>query len=273
VRSDQFSLCVTFFEALHGIRPFPGENLPALQTSMERGRVAVLDGGRAVPRWLDRVVRRGLAADPEARFRSVGDLVAALERGLARRRRTTMVTVVSGLVGLTAWSWAQSATVEQCTGAQAQLGQVWNDGRREVLHDAMLRTADPRIESVWVLAEVELDRYHGEWIAMYTEACEAVVRGEQPEALRDLKIACLDRAKLDLQAVLNVLSRPETDMLSESCFTFDSRPSASLMSMSRERAPTWGTCSPCKGNSIWPRPNSAKRWPHWSRPSVPTIVS
>jgi hypothetical protein len=72
-RSDQYAFCVTLWEALHGLRPDPGGD-------PSRGR-------RAVPRSVDRVVRRGLAMRPEDRWPSMDALLAALRRPRWYRRR------------------------------------------------------------------------------------------------------------------------------------------------------------------------------------------
>jgi serine/threonine protein kinase len=71
--SDQFSFCVTCWEALHGVRPW--------ETTTDadvRGHVPRDGRSRPVPALVHRVLRRGLAVDPRDRFESVGALVEAL---------------------------------------------------------------------------------------------------------------------------------------------------------------------------------------------------
>lgn len=76
-RVDQFSLCVTLWEAVYGERPFAGRTLGQLMSSVSEGRLREPEGGRA-PAWLRRVLERGLAADPKRRFESMAALVEAL---------------------------------------------------------------------------------------------------------------------------------------------------------------------------------------------------
>ncbi|MEZ4339010.1 MAG: protein kinase [Sandaracinaceae bacterium] len=78
-RTDQFAFCVTLFEALHGRRPFEAETPDALRARMSSPPAPIDDD---VPTWLDAVVRRGLAADPEARFATMGALLGAIRRRL-----------------------------------------------------------------------------------------------------------------------------------------------------------------------------------------------
>lgn len=76
-RSDIFSFCVLAFEALHGARPFSGASAEALREQILAGNItAALDEG--VPNRISAVLRRGLAADPRARWPSMDAMLDAL---------------------------------------------------------------------------------------------------------------------------------------------------------------------------------------------------
>ncbi len=79
-RSDQFSFCVSLYEAVYGERPFEGLTLLALVTSMARGRVRPAPEGREVPAELRAVLLRGLATEPEDRWPSMDQLLERLQR-------------------------------------------------------------------------------------------------------------------------------------------------------------------------------------------------
>jgi serine/threonine protein kinase len=79
--SDQFAFCVALWEALAGARPFRGATSDELRAAVERGP-ASLDLSK-LPRKLRKVLVRGLARDPAARWPSMEALLAAIAR--ARR--------------------------------------------------------------------------------------------------------------------------------------------------------------------------------------------
>jgi serine/threonine protein kinase len=84
-RSDQFSFCVSLFEALYGERPFFGKNVRMLRALMYHGVIReVPDRGR-VPGWLHAIIVRGLSFDPAARWPSMEALLAALVQGARPR--------------------------------------------------------------------------------------------------------------------------------------------------------------------------------------------
>jgi hypothetical protein len=84
-RTDQFSFCVALYQALFGEHPFLGDGEGAvgrLKEDVIAGRIRPAPSRTAVPSWVRRVLVRGLAATPEARWPSMTELVAELERGL-----------------------------------------------------------------------------------------------------------------------------------------------------------------------------------------------
>jgi formylglycine-generating enzyme required for sulfatase activity len=84
-RSDVFSCGAMLYEMLAGRRPFHGDSVTELLSSILRDDPPPLAGVRpGVPPDLDAVVMRCLARDKEARYASGGELVDALVRCQAR---------------------------------------------------------------------------------------------------------------------------------------------------------------------------------------------
>ena len=100
--SDQFSFCVSLWEALHGVRPWDS-NLP--EYVGERPPKRPRSG--PAPASLDRVLLRGLAVDPRQRFENMSALVDALidvstetDRWRARWRSISIALASVALAGM-----------------------------------------------------------------------------------------------------------------------------------------------------------------------------
>jgi tetratricopeptide (TPR) repeat protein len=103
-RSDQWSFCASLYEALYHERPFAGDAIGALTLALMREEIRPAPRRSNVPRRLRRVLLRGLAKDPTARWPSMDALLAALSAiDGARRIRGTLAVggvLVAGLVSL-----------------------------------------------------------------------------------------------------------------------------------------------------------------------------
>jgi serine/threonine protein kinase len=85
-RSDQWSFCVTLYIALYGRHPFAGEGLLALVLNVCDGKLHPPPPGSPVPVGVFVALTRGLEVDPEDRWPTMIDLLAALDRGSGRAR-------------------------------------------------------------------------------------------------------------------------------------------------------------------------------------------
>jgi predicted Ser/Thr protein kinase len=81
-RSDQFSFCVSLYEAIYGERPFRGDSVAATTGGLLRRP----PNGIRVPSRLRRLLLRGLSVEPQGRWPSMDVLLLELE-GLVPRRR------------------------------------------------------------------------------------------------------------------------------------------------------------------------------------------
>jgi eukaryotic-like serine/threonine-protein kinase len=195
-RSDQFSFCVTAFEALHGQRPFAARNLLGLVEEIRARRVVKVSGHAAIRRTL----LRGLDPDPAQRFPSMEALLDALERQRQGRRRLWRAAAAVATLLLVGMGAVEAMGPSRlCRGAADKWNGVWDAPKVET---AFMATGVPYASDAWRGVALLVDRYRQRWIAQHTEACEATrLRGEQSEAVMTLRMECLDDRLRDARAL------------------------------------------------------------------------
>ena len=208
-RTDQFNYCVSLYEILYGERPFAGTTVGELAREVTQGRVRPAPKDSKVPAWLRKVILRGLKADPADRYPSMTDLLEELGRDPAATRRRLagaaglLVLLAAVAVGVSVYH--QRGT-RICSGAERKLAGVWDEGRRDAVRKAFLATNKPYAEATWRGVAAALDTHTRAWVAMHEEACTATrVRGEQSEALLDLRVRCLSQSLAEVKALVDVL--------------------------------------------------------------------
>lgn len=214
-RADQFSFCVSLYEALYGVRPFDSFYLEDLLRDSQEGRFAAGAKGHNVPTWLRGAIARGLAARPEARYASMEELLAALGRDPAPRRRRALwigATLGFGLLGAIG-IYRGSAGPSACRDPGAALAGVWDAPRKAALRSAFLATGRPHAAFTAGTVERALDAWAAEWTAMRADACKATGSGEQSVEAFDLRMACLGRQLDELRARVELFSHADAEVV------------------------------------------------------------
>ena len=217
-RSDQFSFCVTLYEALYGVRPFDAQSVPGLLEAARCGTLRRPKAGRTAPSWLRRVVVRGLSSEPEDRWPDMAALLNALER--FRRRSLARRVAVAALGGTLVGAVVMAVSTPEesaCVRSGERMQGVWNRGRKSTVSAAFADIDVPYASDAWRSAANAIDDYAQAWVVMRRSACEATFeRGEQSEALFDTRMQCLDRRLEEVDALLTAFETPDEETVARS---------------------------------------------------------
>ncbi len=193
--SDQFSFFTALHEGLYGVRPFAGNTLGDLLLSVHAGEVVDPPDHTDVPAWLRKVLLRGLARDPEARFPSMEEALAALLADPRRRRRRWLS--IAGLVTLAGAGILGTALLispeKQCQNVGVPLTEVWNGKRAAAIGTAFESAAGELGVDTWALVQPRLVAWAGQWMEIREDRCRALAASELTDTIHDRSIACLDR--------------------------------------------------------------------------------
>jgi len=199
--SDQFAFCVTAWEACFGRRPFSGDSAGELRAAARAGTID-RPADREVPRRIEAALRRGLAAEPSARFASMSALIDVLDPRPRRRWPWALVgllIIAGGAAAAIVATRGGGGRGVDCAQAGATIERVWNADARARL------VAGPGGGAVGLV-----DAYAARWRDARIGYCRAThERREQTVATLEHQVACLDGQRDRLQAAVATLTKDD----------------------------------------------------------------
>ena len=219
-RADQYSYCVALYEAFTREHPAEATTFATLASQLEQqhknNAIIQVPKGAGVPGWVLSPVLRGLSVERAERFDNMGALLKALEEPRSPWKRVAAAmaiaaVVVSSIVGYRVAAHRQSLI---CRGAEEKLSGIWDPTREEAIHQAFLSTSKPYATNAFRGVKRALDAQTQAWVAMHTEACQATrLRGEQSEALLDLRMGCLWNRLEEMRALTDLFAKADAQVV------------------------------------------------------------
>jgi hypothetical protein len=204
---DQYAFCVSLREALVG-RNADGKDAD-------------------LPGWIEAIVVRGTAREAKDRFPAMTDLLRALARDPATIWRRRLI--VAGAAAATATAFAigslraSGPAVAPCSGSRQDIARTFHPAARAQLV-GHLQTLGVYGGDEAIRIDGELAKYADRWAASHHTACLAHERGELTAALYERDLSCLGRARVGLEAVLDLLARVPGERLSSAIVATRSLP-------------------------------------------------
>lgn len=214
-RSDQFSFCVSVWQALFGGRPFAAVTVKGMRRAAE-GRRIVRPDRTSVPTSVIDALVRGLHPDPEERWPSLEPLLAVLREPVKPRGPFRALAFVTGWVG---WKVAAGAILvalfpalgdsDPCEALQTRRKSDWSAQRRASIASAFEEHG--RADAWQAFDDVVDARVRGLADA-YTDVCEGR-RIDDETVMLDTELACLRRRYLSLERMLDAVPEADTAQL------------------------------------------------------------
>ena len=204
-RSDQYAFFVSIYEAFAGERPDPELRWPA-----------------KLPRPLRSAIARGLAVESGDRHASMSAAVSAIERAQPGRRVVWVLGLLLGLTiaGSTYVLVGNDHAAAPINACEQPLRGVWDAVARSRVERAFAAATWPGARELAARSLQTLDEHAATLERQLVDDCE---RGSTlaTEQLRRAQALCLERARSDLGAVVELFATAKPELLNRAGAVLD----------------------------------------------------
>jgi|GEM_PF-3112632 len=211
-KSDQFSFCVTLFQALMGELPFQSPVLSKRREAIyhfhqQHKSLKSAFIKKQIPAYVLNVIIRGLSENPLDRYPDMQSLAQALRNHPLKKWYRLMsaaglflIALFLGMSGYKAyWDYRYL-----CKHGDDEISLVWNDKVKKNLR-SILNTQSQ--DDTFLLLSL-IDDYVKNWAHLHDEICAAThIKKTQSIQLMDVKLDCLDLGKQELIQTLDLLEQ------------------------------------------------------------------
>ncbi len=206
--SDQFAFCTSLFEALCGHRPWSSPRR-GISDETDAARISAPLRAAKVPRWLCRMIVRGLRLRPADRFADFD----ALLRGLTPPRRGRAWAAGSSVAGLAVVGLLALPTTplprDGCEGRGTMVGSVYGARTKARILEV---TRDAGDEAQGMAATRILDDYVDAWRAMDLAVCRVETSRTPEAAVATLQARCLQQSLDQVAFLVDRLTAGDTEL-------------------------------------------------------------
>lgn len=203
--TDAYAFCTALFQAVYGVLPWSAKTM--LELSMLKSQhPPQRPTGVSVPRWLDALLDKGLAADPATRVSGMDALLAALDRGVRRRRRTGMLVGVTtvAVLGGSAPLWISSGADEGILCETEGFG--WSGDAQHAVKAAFEGLGHRAPAEAWARVDTRMQSLEVSWADAWEQACTA----SASPTLQQQSLDCLERQRRQAGALLDAWTHGDT---------------------------------------------------------------
>nr|MCH9681062.1 tetratricopeptide repeat protein [Deltaproteobacteria bacterium] len=219
--ADQYAFCASLWEGITGRRPFDRKDPPLrfaeLLPLKASGPPRWPASASAVPRAVQDVIARGLAADPGERWATMAALLNALSRDPKRRRRRLIAASVLPVAVASGFGWQayeHTTATAACREEGTAVREVWNPQRADAIAEAFTATSVPHAARAWQATRPRLDAFADAWEQARTDACTRTeVDASRAAPLLARSRSCLDEQLALVRALIQTWSEPDTDVV------------------------------------------------------------